>query len=122
MTDIPSFYAGRSVLLTGGTGFMGKVILEKLLRACPEIKAVYLLVRPRRDVPGPERVREFLANDLYDKLRKEQPDFAAKIVPINGELTEDNLGMSAADAEMLANTVSIVIHSAATVKFTEKIK
>ena len=99
-----------------------QVILEKLLRACPKIKKVYLLVRARKGVPGPERIRESLDNELYDVLRREQPDFATKIVPINGELTEDNLGMSTADAEMLANTVSIVIHSAATVKFTEKIK
>ena len=35
--EIKKFYAGKKVLLSGCTGFLGKVILEKLLRSCPEI-------------------------------------------------------------------------------------
>ena len=45
---IREFFAGRAVFITGGTGFLGAVLLEKLLRACPEITTVYLLVRPKR--------------------------------------------------------------------------
>lgn len=32
---IKEFYAGKNVLLSGCTGFLGKVVLEKLLRTCP---------------------------------------------------------------------------------------
>jgi fatty acyl-CoA reductase len=46
--SIREFFAGRTVLITGGTGFLGAVLLEKLLRACPEVATVYLLVRPKR--------------------------------------------------------------------------
>lgn len=35
----------RNVLLTGGTGLVGKVTVEKLLRCCPDIGTVYLLTR-----------------------------------------------------------------------------
>jgi len=47
MVSIPEYYEGKNVLLTGATGFMGKVLLEKLLRSCPKVKAVYVLVRPK---------------------------------------------------------------------------
>lgn len=47
MVTIPEYYEGKNVLITGATGFMGKVLLEKLLRSCPGVKAAYVLVRPK---------------------------------------------------------------------------
>jgi hypothetical protein len=47
-SDVPEFFKGRCVFITGGTGFMGKVLLEKLLRSCPDIATIYLLMRPKR--------------------------------------------------------------------------
>jgi nucleoside-diphosphate-sugar epimerase len=46
---IPEFFAERAVYITGCTGFLGAVLLEKLLlRAYPQIGTVYLLVCPSR--------------------------------------------------------------------------
>ena len=47
-TSIASYYSGKSVFLTGGSGFIGKVIVEKLLRACPDIARIYFLIRPKK--------------------------------------------------------------------------
>ena len=36
---------GKHILITGTTGFLGKAVLEKLIRAVPEIGGIHLLVR-----------------------------------------------------------------------------
>uniref|UniRef100_A0A8C9G7G0 Fatty acyl-CoA reductase n=1 Tax=Pavo cristatus TaxID=9049 RepID=A0A8C9G7G0_PAVCR len=58
MVSIPEYYEGKNVLLTGATGFMGKVLLEKLLRSCPKVKAVYVLVRPKAGQTPEARIEE----------------------------------------------------------------
>jgi fatty acyl-CoA reductase len=46
---IKEFYSGKNILLTGVTGFLGKVLLEKVLRAFPDIGTIYILVRAKRN-------------------------------------------------------------------------
>jgi hypothetical protein len=41
-------FHGKNVLITGGTGFLGKVIVEKLLRCVPNVGKIFLLVRAQR--------------------------------------------------------------------------
>ena len=59
MTEsIPQFFNGRSIFITGGTGFMGKVLIEKLLRSCPGIEKIYIIIRKRRGKTMAERLQE----------------------------------------------------------------
>ncbi|MEQ2205225.1 hypothetical protein XENOCAPTIV_027534 [Xenoophorus captivus] len=60
MASIPEYYAGKSVLITGATGFMGKVLVEKLLRSCPDVKALYILVRPKAGQSMKQRVSDMM--------------------------------------------------------------
>jgi FlaA1/EpsC-like NDP-sugar epimerase len=47
-SSIAEFYGGKNILITGATGFMGKVLVEKLLRDCLQVKCIYILVRMKR--------------------------------------------------------------------------
>lgn len=119
---IPEFYSNKSVFVTGSTGFIGKVLLEKLLRSCPNIGSIYILVRPKRGLDVHERVKEMFKSQLFDRLREEQPGFKDKVIPVHGDITEPGLGLNQTDKEMVISAVSIVFHSAATVKFDEPLK
>jgi fatty acyl-CoA reductase len=54
------------VLITGATGFCGKTLLEKLLRSCPDISNIYLLVRPKKG----EDISTRLTKLFDDPVRK----------------------------------------------------
>ena len=45
-----------------------------------------------------------------------------KIIPLTGDCTEIGLGLSATDRHILEETVSIVFHAAATVRFDAPLK
>ncbi|XP_054929449.1 fatty acyl-CoA reductase 1-like isoform X1 [Dermacentor andersoni] len=119
---IAQFYQDQVVFLTGGTGFIGKVLLEKLLRSCPGVKQVYLLVRGKSG-EGPEaRLETMLKSKVFERLKQEQPGALHKVRAVAGDLTQPNLGLSAPDQATLIANVSVVFHSAATVKFDEPLK
>ncbi|KAL2749199.1 fatty acyl-CoA reductase wat-like isoform X1 [Vespula maculifrons] len=44
LTPVQKFYNGQSIFITGGTGCLGKLIVEKLLRECHGITCIYLLI------------------------------------------------------------------------------
>lgn len=49
-------------------------------------------------------------------------DWKRKIVPVEGDIAEENLGISDEDWKMLQEGVEVVFHSAATVRFDEDLK
>lgn len=61
---IPEFFAGKNVFITGGSGFMGKGLIEKLLRSCPDIGNIYLLMRDKRGKSPEERLEVLMQNQV----------------------------------------------------------
>ena len=76
--SIKGFYSGKNVCLTGCTGFVGKVILEKLFRSCPDINKIYVIVRPKRNNTPWDRIRqEILSSYCFSVNVKKNPNFLA---------------------------------------------
>ncbi|CAI5709560.1 unnamed protein product [Peronospora effusa] len=121
-------YTGQSLFITGGTGFLAKTLIEKLLRCTPDIAKIFVLIRSRKGVAPAERLQnEIIQSRVFNRLRAERPEdfeaFAAeKLHAIAGDIATPDLGLSAEDARLLRACVQISIHSAATVQFNEPLE
>lgn len=60
------FYQNKSVFVTGGSGFLGKVIIEKLLRSC-QIDAIYVLIRSKKGKDIATRIEDIM-NDVVSLI------------------------------------------------------
>lgn len=60
LLSISDFYAEKTIFITGATGFLGKIVIEKLLRDCPLVKKIFLLTRSRRGVNPQQRIDNIL--------------------------------------------------------------
>ena len=114
---------GKTLLVTGSTGFLGKSIVEKCLRSIPDVARINLAIRssPRR--PASERLeREVLSSPAFKRLKEELGDekFAKlvkdKLAVVEIDLGRDGLGLSEESRAQL-RSCDIVIHSAAAVEF-----
>lgn len=56
------------------------------------------------------------------RLHKLLPNFRSKLVAVNGDVGQPNLGMSESDYETVTQEVSVIFHGAATVRFDEALK
>lgn len=65
--SIPAFYANRSIFITGCTGFMGKVLIEKLLRSCPDIHEIFVLIRSKKELSMQDRLKNMLSLPVSQK-------------------------------------------------------
>ncbi|KAH8368975.1 hypothetical protein KR200_001177 [Drosophila serrata] len=115
---IQEFYKDKVVFLTGATGFLGKVIIEKLLRAT-DVKRIYAMARPKRYLDIQARFQAWQEDPLFEVLLKSKPLALQRVSTIAGDCIEHDLGISIKDRQLLASEVQIFIHGAATVRFNE---
>ena len=108
---------GRVYLLTGATGFLGKVLLEVLLRQREELRVeqVYVLIRPRGALSANERFwREVVSSDCFSRL---PPDWTDRVVVLEGHLERPGLDLDQNVRDEITGRVTHVLHAAASVDF-----
>lgn len=120
-SPIQQFYRKKSVFMTGATGFLGKVLMEKMLRTC-DVENIYILMRGKKNDDIHTRVEKIFEDPLFDKVKKINPKFRHKIIAIGGDCCLPGLGIDPNERALLIKHVNIVFHVAATVRFDEKLK
>ncbi|CAD7696872.1 unnamed protein product [Ostreobium quekettii] len=114
-------FRGACVFLTGATGYVGSLVLEQILRVCPEVDRVYVLSRGKKSASARERVDRLLQMGLFHKLW-DSPDVLAKVHVIEGDITKEGLSLSMEDSKEVLRNTTILIHSAATVALDDHIQ
>ncbi|KAH9917018.1 uncharacterized protein B0H18DRAFT_1123857 [Fomitopsis serialis] len=101
------------VIVTGTTGALGSQLLVKLARN-PEVKRVYALNRASRDqVP----IRERQAKVLVERGLDASVLDTDKVVLVEGDLTQQNFGLSEETYKEIHHSVTHIIHNAWKVDF-----
>ncbi|TVU30894.1 hypothetical protein EJB05_22546 [Eragrostis curvula] len=115
MSDLPStgigikeFLKGKNFLITGGTGFLAKVLIEKILRMNPAIGKIYVF-----DTELFKCLREINGNDYHSIVE-------TKLVPVIGDIREAGIGISIELADKIAQEVDIIVNSAGNTTFDER--
>jgi len=118
---IEDFFKDKSVLITGATGLVGKVIAFKILLSLENVKNVYILIRDKDNKTFEQRFLDLKSKsrDLFTHVNEKTLE---KLVPINGDASHIGLGLSQTDRNTVIDNVSIIFHSAADITFETDLK
>ncbi|XP_070491636.1 putative fatty acyl-CoA reductase CG5065 [Chironomus tepperi] len=100
MNSVQEFYKDKTIFITGGSGFMGKVLIEKLLYSCSDLKEIIVLMREKNGKTAKIRVNEFKKIRIFERILNEKPEMMDKIHPIWGDISEPNFGLSDEDTKV----------------------
>ncbi|KAL7145674.1 hypothetical protein ABFS83_07G102500 [Erythranthe nasuta] len=113
---IVKFFRGKNIFITGGTGLLGKALVEKILRSTP-VGKIYVLVKADDQLINSE-----LFKCLEEKHGKYYRDFTKKnLIPVVGNICEPNLGMDVDYAHAIMKDVNVIIESAANTNMNERL-
>jgi long-chain acyl-CoA synthetase len=114
-------FSNKTMLLLGGTGFVGKVLLAMVLERFPEIKHLVVQVRRKKNATGEQRFySEVLQSPpLRDIVKRMGGESAArtKIQVVEGDLDQPLCGIPPEQLEALRGKVDIIVNLAGVVDF-----
>ncbi|CAI5505306.1 unnamed protein product [Closterium sp. Naga37s-1] len=117
------FLKGKNILITGATGFLAKALVEKILREQPDVGQLYLLIQPRGDTTAHQRLTSrVIPSAIFGHLKQRYGEgyeafMGSKLTAVDGNIGEENLGLSTVTSAALADKVDLIINSAATTDF-----
>ncbi|KAL4014796.1 hypothetical protein IC575_027014 [Cucumis melo] len=122
------FLENKSIFVTGATGFLAKILVEKILRIQPNVKKLYLLIRAKDKMTATKRFyNEVIGKDLFKVLKKMWGGefdtlISEKVCVVPGEVSLTQMGLidDSNLVEEMKNQVEIIVNLAATTKFDER--
>lgn len=119
---------GKRVLITGTTGFLGKVFVSMLLRYHPDVEQVYLAVRDRSTQSAYDRfISEIAESPTFDPIRdiygagfSEFLD--EKVTVLAADIAEPNLGLDEESAREISSQLDVFVNSAGLTNFNPNLE
>jgi len=114
-------FSNCTMLLLGGTGFVGKVFLAMILDRFPELRHLVVQVRPRKNVSGEQRFYSDILTSPPVRTTVERLGGAdavrQKVTVLEGDLDEPLCGFSAESLDQLKGKIDVVVNLAGVVDF-----
>ncbi|MCB0308683.1 MAG: SDR family oxidoreductase [Bdellovibrionales bacterium] len=126
--SIKDSYAGKTILIAGASGYLGKVFLALVLEKLPDVKKIYILLRKRRLRSSRDRFeqminRSFVFHNLHERYGAKLTDYISKRVEmLEGDVVLPNLGLSSASILELRENLDLFVNSAGLVDFNPDLR
>ncbi|KAK3136330.1 hypothetical protein QOZ80_5BG0431860 [Eleusine coracana subsp. coracana] len=123
---ISEFLGAKNFLITGGTGFLAKVLIEKILRTNADVGKIYVVTKARDTAAAMKRLqKEVVGTELFKCLQQiHGTDYNSfverKLVPVAGDISSTNLGIVPELANEIAEQVDVIVNSAGNTNFHER--
>ncbi|CAH8360440.1 unnamed protein product [Eruca vesicaria subsp. sativa] len=121
------FLKGKSYFVTGATGFLAKVLIEKLMRESPEIGKIFILIKSEDQESANKRLYdEIISSDLFKTLKQMHGSsyeafMKSKLIPVVGDIGEDNLGIKSQIAcKKISDEIDVIINCAGRTTFDDR--
>src|SRR5881296_1170361 len=114
-------FANKTMLLLGGTGFVGKVVLAMILDRFPELKRLVVQVRRKKNLTGEERFYTEVLHSpplrpIVERIGREEI-LRKKVQVVEGDLDQPLCGIPPGAIEQLKDKVDVVVNLAGVVDF-----
>ncbi|XP_028787512.1 fatty acyl-CoA reductase 2-like [Neltuma alba] len=123
---IARFLQGKNYFITGATGFVGKVLVEKMLRTAPDVGKIFVLIKAKDKEAALNRLKtEIIESELLKSLEEVygvnyKAYLMKKLVAVSGCVCESDIGMDPLTANEIATKVNVIVNSAASTNFDER--
>lgn len=117
------FIKNKDIFFTGATGFIGKVLLNRIISSSQGLGKMYLLIKPEKNYNPDTATDEFLSSPCFNNIRarNDYEEIRRKIKLIPGDITQERLGMPDKDYNSVAKDAKIFINLGANIKWDAQI-
>ncbi|KAJ5634763.1 hypothetical protein N7528_002605 [Penicillium herquei] len=114
MSSIWDYYNEKSILLTGGSGFLGTALVHRLLTST-SVSRVYVICRGGAKKLE-ARWKEWMPSDMVRRMCDSN-----RLIVLDGDILLSNLGLSKFDLDILRHDTEIVIHAASSINLGKRL-
>ncbi|XP_042484730.1 alcohol-forming fatty acyl-CoA reductase-like [Macadamia integrifolia] len=117
----------KSILITGTSGFLAKIFMEKVLRSQPNVKKLFILLRAENDTFAAQRLQnEVFGKKVFRVLKEEHGTgfdsfISNKVTAVAGDISFENLGIKDSTLkEEMWREINLIINVAGNTTFDER--